>query len=130
MKIYNYVHIACYCALFAGAGIVMKDFSGLSARVSIYSESGDYSGKSLTNPTVPMELKPDYKGGVVLIGRHVVVGTNSTILPGEILGEGVANDAHSLVAKSCEPWSIFAGTPAKRIKARSRDLLLLEKRLL
>lgn len=129
IEIGRYVHIGCYCALFGGAGITLRDFSGLSPRVTVYSESDDYSGESLTNPTVPMAFKPTYHRGAVVIDRHVIVGTACTILPGVVLGEGAAIGAHSLVTKSCDPWNIYFGVPAKRLKRRSRRLLDLEKRM-
>jgi len=126
----SFIHIASYSALFGGAGIVMEDFSGLSARVTIYTESDDFSGVSLTNPMTPPHLKPKYHKGPVMLKRHVIVGVNSTILPGLILEEGVAVGSHSLVTKNCEEWSIYFGTPAKKIKRRKKELLQLEKQLL
>jgi acetyltransferase-like isoleucine patch superfamily enzyme len=33
----------------------------------------------------------------------------------------------SLIRSSTEPWGIYVGSPAKRIKNRSKDLLELEK---
>ena len=126
----NFVHIASYCALFAGSGIVMRDFSGLSARVLIYSQSEDYSGNSLTNPTVPERYKPKFKKGKVVLEKHAIVGANSTILPGTVLAEGAAVGAHSLVTKNCEAWWIYFGIPAKKLRRRSKALLDLEKELL
>ena len=52
------IHIAPFCLLAGGKkGIVIKDFSGLSSRVSLYAASDDYSGKSLTNPTIDEKYK-------------------------------------------------------------------------
>jgi len=130
IELRNFVHLGCYSALFGGSGIVMEDFSGLSARVLVYSESDDYSGHSLTNPTVPQRYRPRLHKGKVVFGRHVIVGANSTILPGVTLAEGAAVGAHSLVTKSCEAWWIYFGVPAKKLKCRSRELLELEKRFL
>lgn len=126
----RFVHVGCYSALFGGSGIVMADFSGLSARVLVYSESDDYAGRSLTNPTVPERFRGRLHRGRVTFGRHVVVGAGSTILPGVSLGEGAAVGGHSLVTKDCEPWWIYFGAPAKKLRRRSRDLLALEKTLL
>lgn len=123
----NNVHIACYSALFAGAGIIMEDFSGLSARVTLYSESDDYSGETLTNPTIPMKYKKINRGQIIL-RKHCIIGVNSTVLPGVIIGEGTSVGAYSLVKSNCEPWSIYAGIPAKRIKGRKKNMLELEKR--
>lgn len=126
----SFIHIAAFSALFGGAGIIMEDFSGLSVRGTIYTESDDYSGASLTNPMTPAHLKPKYHKGPVVIKRHAIIGANSTILPGVTLGEGAAIGAHSLVTKNCEEWSIYFGNPAKKVKRRSKELLQLEKHFL
>lgn len=63
----------------------------------------------------------------IRICRHSIVGTSSIILPGVTLSEGTAIGAMSMVTKSTEPWSIYFGIPAKKIKDRRRDLLELEK---
>ena len=126
IEIGSFIHIAAYCSLIGQEKISMRDFSGLSSRVSIYSSSDDYSGASLTNPTVPEKYKSVTHAPVV-IGRHVIVGAGSVILPGAELCEGSAIGALSLVTKNCDPFWIYAGYPAKKIKKRDDKLLLLEK---
>lgn len=129
IQIGNYIHISAYSALFGGAGIVMQDFSGLSSRGTVYSVSDDYSGEFLTNPMVPEKYrKVQYEK--VVFEKHSLVGAGSIILPGVILKEGTAVGANSVVAKSTDGWSVYAGTPAKKIKNRKKDLLELEKKLL
>jgi galactoside O-acetyltransferase len=129
ISIGNHIHVAVYCSLIGNGHISMADFSGLSSRVSIYSSNDDYSGASMTNPTVPAEFK-NVRHAPVRLGRHVIVGSGSIILPGVTLEEGVAVGALSLVTKSCAAFGIYFGNPAKRIKERKRDLLALETRLL
>jgi len=122
----SYIHIAAYSSLFGGSeGIVMKDFSGVSSRVSIYAVSDDYSGKSLTNPMTPDKYKKIHSGQVI-IGKHVIIGASSIILPNVEIKEGTAVGALSLVNKDLDEWSIYVGNPVKRIKERSKDLLALE----
>lgn len=126
----NYVHIAAYSALYGGEkGIVIKDFSNVSSRVCIYAVSDDYSGESMTNPMIPDKYKNVIRKTVV-INKHVIIGSGSTVLPGVTLGEGTSVGAMSLVNKSTEPWGIYVGIPAKFIKERSRNLLELEKEFL
>ena len=126
----DYVHIAAYCACFGGnIGIEFRDFSGLSSRVSIYASTDDYSGKSLTNPTIPNEYR-NLESGKVLLNKHVIVGTGCVILPNVILGEGSSFGAMSLITKDSEPWSVNVGTPAKKIRNREKIILELEKQLL
>jgi len=123
----NNVHIATGAMLFAGdAGIEMHDFSGLSSRSAIYAVSDDYSGEYMTNPTVPDAYRHIISGKVV-VGRHVVIGTGSTILPGVTIAEGCSVGAMSLVNKSTEPWKIYIGIPAKAKFDRSKRILALEQ---
>ena len=65
--------------------------------------------------------------GKVILKKHAIIGTGTTILPGVIIGEGVGVGAMSLVAKSLDDWKIYAGIPCKEIKERSKQLLDLEK---
>ena len=51
-------------------------------------------------------------------------------MPGSILEEGTSIGAMSLVQSNTEPWSIYVGSPAKKLKSRSKDLLKLEKQYL
>jgi galactoside O-acetyltransferase len=130
IRLGNYIHIGCFCALYGGAGIVMGDYSGLAARVAVYSESDDFSGASMTNPTVAMAFKPGYRRGAVVLRRHALIGTNATVLPGVVLDDGAAVGAHSLVIRSCRAWSFYMGSPAVRVQDRKRDILELERRFL
>ena len=120
------VHIAVGSSLIGAGKITLSDFSGISSRVLIYSSSDDYSGASLTNPTVP-EIYKNVTHAPVFIGRHVIIGSGSVILPGVSIEEGAAIGALSLVTKNCESFGIYTGNPAKRIKARKRDFLDLEE---
>lgn len=124
------VHIAIFCNVAGGdLGVTLEDFSGLAYGCHVFSQSDDYSGKSLTNPTVPEKFKKVYRAPVVL-KRHVIVGTNSIVLPGVILEEGTSVGAMSMVTKSTESWSIYFGVPAKKLKSRKKDLLALEQEYL
>ena len=125
----NHVHIAVYSSLIGAGKISLSDFCNISSRVAIYSSNDDYSGVTMTNPTVPSE----YTGVThadVFLDKHVIVGSGSVILPGVTLEEGVAVGALCLVHKRCEAFGIYAGNPARRIKERKRDLLELEQRFM
>ncbi|MDH0382063.1 acyltransferase [Comamonas aquatica] len=126
----KFVHIAPFCLMAGGYfGITMNDFSGLAYHVQIFSQSDDYSGATLTNPTVPSIYKSEIKSAVHL-GRHVIVGAGSIVFPGVNIAEGCSVGAMSLVHKSTDPWGIYLGNPARRVKNRKKDLILLEKKLL
>ncbi len=130
IRVGKYVHIAVYCSLIGVSRIELDDFSGLSSRVSIYSSSDDYSGVFLTNPTVPVQYT-NVQHGNVYLGRHVIVGAGSIILPDTVIDIGAAIGAMSLVTgKNYSEFMIYAGVPAKEIKPRKRNLLNLETEML
>ncbi|MGN0666301.1 MAG: acyltransferase [Huintestinicola sp.] len=84
----NNIHIAAYSALYGGNdGIKIDDFANLSSRVSVYSVSDDYSGETMTNPTIPEKYK-NVQSAPIYIGRHAIIGSNAVILPGVIIAEG------------------------------------------
>ena len=128
LRIGSYVHIGGLCYLSAGDGICLEDFSGLSQGVRIYSRTDDYSGEHLTNPTVPERFTGITRGAVTL-GRHVIVGSGSVILPKVTVGEGSSIGALSLVTKNIPPWGVYFGAPAKKIYNRSKRLLDLEAQM-
>ncbi|MCE3221738.1 acyltransferase [Vibrio diabolicus] len=124
------VHIAPFCLVAGGdLGIEMDDFSGLAYGVHIFSQSDDYSGKTMTNPTVASKYKSEFKKEV-LVEKHCIVGAGSIVMPGVVLREGTSVGAKSLVRKSTDEWCIYNGTPAKKLKSRSRNIIDLEKKLL
>ncbi len=128
-RIGSFVHIAGYCGVYAGHGVTMDDFSGLSSGVRIYTATDDYSGRTLTNPTVPEQYK-SVQSGPVTLQKHVIVGSGSVVLPGVTAHEGACVGALALVRRNLDPWSVYAGAPARRLGERSRDLLVLEAALL
>ena len=120
------VHIAVFCNVAGGEkGIIFEDFAGLAYGCHVFTQSDDYSGRTLTNPTVPDIYKREIKMPVV-IGRHSIVGTNSIIMPGVNLAEGTSVGALSMITTSTQEWSLYLGRPAKRMSSRRRDLLELE----
>lgn len=129
LEIGSFVHISGGCHLAASAPLKLGDFSGLSQGVRIFTATDDYSGKTLTNPTVPSKYK-EVKAGPVELGRHVIVGAGTVILPGASIGEGSSVGALSLVSRPLPGWQVCVGNPCKPIKPRKKDLLRLEEEFL
>jgi galactoside O-acetyltransferase len=125
IRIGSYVHIACHCSLIGKALIEVGDLSTLSSRVAVYSSNDDYTGAGLTNPMLPTQYRRVTEVPV-RIGRHVVVGSGSVILPGVTIGEGAAVGALTLVNRTLDPFTIYAGIPARRLRDRSKAFLELE----
>lgn len=124
------VHLAPFCLVAGGKlGIDFGDFSGLAYGVKVFSQSDDYSGQTMTNPTVPMRWKSE-RFAKIEISRHVIVGAGSIICPGVTLAEGTAIGAMSLVLKSTDAWSVYVGNPARKLRDRKKNLLELENKYL
>lgn len=82
---------------------------------------------NFTEPGVPIRLAPsirdkeyNWKGlnERIVISDDVWVGYGSIILSGVRIGQGSIIAAGSVVSKDVEPYSIYAGNPARKIKER------------
>ena len=129
LKIGSNVHISAGCKIIGGrqAKVSLDEFSTLSPNVVIAAGSDDYIS-GIGTPMVPVIFKGNYIVGDVIIGRHCIVGSNSTILPNVMLAEGSTVGANSLVKENLSPWILYAGVPVKELKKRDREeILRLEK---
>lgn len=55
----------------------------------------------------------------IIIKSYCLIYANCTILPGSVLEEGVILAAGSVLKGGTKPWSVYAGVPARLVKARS-----------
>jgi galactoside O-acetyltransferase len=124
------VHLSTFTSIVGGGECLIGDFSGLSAGCRIVTGSDDFTGKCLTNPTVPDKYK-NVTLDVVEIGRHVILGTNCVVLPGVKIGDGVAVSAGAIIRKDLLPWTVYAVIRGKLLPIKKRDqksILMLEER--
>jgi dTDP-4-amino-4,6-dideoxy-D-glucose acyltransferase len=126
----DHIHIACGTYLYGGGGIIIEDFVGISTHVNIWSQSDDFSGRSMFCPQIPEKFKPYFKKGQVIFRKQVLVGCGVSILPNVTLGEGSMVGAHSLVTKDTLPWSLYAGVPARKVDNISKDMLKFREQFL
>ncbi|MBT2738223.1 DapH/DapD/GlmU-related protein [Bacillus sp. ISL-7] len=69
-------------------------------------------------------LIKEYRLGPVVIGSEVMIGANSTILPGVTIGDGAIVSAGTLVHKDVPPGCFVGGNPMRLIYTKEE----LEKR--
>ena len=50
-----------------------------------------------------------------LVRRGATLGANCTVVPGVEVGEGAFIGAGAILTKSCKPWALLVGMPAKQI---------------
>ena len=84
----------------------------------------DIIGKHIIDVTVAEKLPENDMP--VQIEDGVWVGANVTILKGVTIGRGSVVAAGAVVTRSCPPYSIIGGVPAKIIRARFTDEEIVE----
>lgn len=119
LTIGDHVHVASQCILMGSETIALGDFAGLSHGVKILSASDDFVGGALIGPTIPDEFR-NVDARPVTLGRHVVIGAGSLVLPGSVLDEGATIGSLSLVRGHVAAWSVSTGTPARKVRDRDR----------
>jgi galactoside O-acetyltransferase len=127
----DYIHIAPSVSIIGGAPalIIMEDFTNIGSGSRIVCATDDFT-QGLISPVVPLEYRT-VTNKPVTFKRYSTLGVNCTVLPGITLGEGSIVGAGSVVTKDTEPWTIYAGSPAKPIKMRdSKRILESAKKLM
>jgi len=68
-------------------------------------------------------LIKEYRLGDVRIGSEVMIGANSTILPGVTIGDGAIVSAGTLVHKDVPTGAFVGGNPMRIIREDAREVL-------
>jgi len=123
----NFIHISTQSVISGGGHCVLEDFVGLSAGVRIISGSEDINGDGLTNPTIPDEFRSYYRS-YVHCKKHSFLATNVIVHPGVTIGEGTVVSSGSVITKDLEPWSIYMGVPARKIRNRQKEIILAKEK--
>jgi putative colanic acid biosynthesis acetyltransferase WcaF len=66
---------------------------------------------------------PDFPliSSTISIGDYAWVCARASVMPGVRLGEGAVLGLGAVATKNLEPWTVYAGAPARRIKSRMRN---------
>lgn len=130
LVISDYVHIAAGCKIIGGQGASasLGSFSTLAPNVVLAAGSDDYKS-GIAGPHVPIAFKKDLEIGSIVIGKHSIVGANTTVLPNVTFFDGASVGAQSLVKNSLNAWSLNAGVPSKEIGKRDKNNILKLERM-
>lgn len=109
------VGIAANCQLNAAAGIDVGDNVLIGPATMIWTQNHLYgdTGRPIASQ--------GYRLAKVTIGDDVWIGAGCVILPGVHLAAGSVVAAGAVVLRSCEPYSVLAGVPAKVIDCRKAN---------
>lgn len=127
LKIGNHVHISSHVSIIGGARgrLELGHFTNISTGGRIICGSDEFLGYGfIAAPGIPEEYRDRLKLAPVVFEDFVNTGANVIVLPGVRLGEGSVIGANSLVLHDTDPWTVYAGSPARKIKPRSRERIL------
>ncbi len=99
-------------------------FGNNVAVVGKYDHNFQQIGKPIRLSSQIREASYDWKGNTLktTIGDDVWVGYGSIIMSGVFIGNGCIVAAGSVVTKDLEPYWIYAGVPAKKLRKRFETL--------
>lgn len=121
VKIGDYVHIGGFSSITGSEECIIENFATLSWGVRIFTSTDDFKFHGFGNSTISSTFR-NIKEAPVLIKKFAIIGSNSVVLPGVEIGEGVSVGACSVVTKNLEPWGIYIGN--KKIGERDKDGIL------
>ncbi len=100
--------------IYTGNGIRIGDAVLIAANCTLAPTNHQFS--DATRRIRDQGFQPS-RGGIV-IGNDVWLGANVVVLDGAMIGEGCIVAAGAIVRGELEPYSVYAGSPAKRVSAR------------
>ena len=123
LEIGSYVHIAAFASISGAGPTQVGSFVSISNGGRVLSGTDVFDGSGLTNSTVPSELRVVERPGI-RIEDFAAIGANAVLRPGIVVGQGAVVGAGSVVLSDLEPWAIYAGAPARRLRDRPAEEIL------
>lgn len=122
IKIGKYIHIGSHVLFHAGSSTInLKDHSGVSAGVKIFTHTDDYSGKDYYGPYNKKKNTGKLKG--ITLNKYCILGTNCVVTPNAEFGEGSVAGAQTLVNTKLKKWIIYQGFPLRGYQKREKKFL-------
>lgn len=110
------VSIGNYCQINENVRLInvkIGDFVMIAPGVTILGRMHNHE-----NRDIPMILQGQKETKQGIIENDVWIGTNAIIMPSVKICGGCIIAAGAVVTRDCEPYGVYAGVPAKRIKSR------------
>lgn len=105
----DYAAIADEAVIYNAGKLFMGSHAIVSQQAYLCTATHDFD-----DPAFPMITAP------IRLGRYSWVCARACVLPGVTLGDGAVLGLAAVAARSLEPWQVYAGNPAARIKQRRR----------
>jgi len=126
----RFTYISQKCVLGGAYPIAIGAFCSLAQEVYCWTRENHQTKYASTFPLQSVlgleigyeEAIGDPKG--VIIGNDVWICSEVRIQGGVTIGNGCVVAARSIVTKDCEPYGIYAGSPAKLLRKRFPDAVI------
>jgi galactoside O-acetyltransferase len=130
VNIKNNVHIAKGCTLSGGnKGIFIDEFSAISNFVQFFTISDDYIAPYITSAIFNKKLIKNYSkiyNKSIHVGKNVLIGSMSVILPGTIIGDYSSIGAFSILYKNIEKGFYYSNHNKIIIKKRNISVMKIK----
>lgn len=101
--------------VFINSGCHFQDQGGISIG------EGSLIGHNVVLATLNHEMDPRHRKDLhpapIVIGKHVWIGANATVMPGITIGDGAVVAAGAVVTRDVPACTVVGGVPARVIKA-------------
>jgi len=130
VRIGDFAHVASGCTVAGGAArlFALGSYSSVSSGARIWCTSDDFARDVVTIVPDWLEeeegpVKEHVISGDVILEDCTAVGSNAVVMPRNHVPEGTVIGALTYVPPDFpfEPWSVYAGIPARRVGPRDRD---------
>ena len=105
-------------------GARIGDYVMIAPHVTILSSTHPHHDTS-----IPMIKQEKIRNITPTIGNDVWIGTQVVIMPGVHIADGCVIGAGAVVTRDTEPYSIYGGVPAHKIRSRNNTLCRFSGRL-
>ncbi len=105
----DYVGIANGAELYNPAPMYVGEFAVISQGSYLCGATHDYNDPEF--PLIAYEMR---------IGARAWICARASVAPGVSVGEGAVLGLGSVATRSLEPWTVYGGSPAVALKARTR----------
>lgn len=119
----NNTYIGRFCSIATDVSLILgmhPSNTFISTHPAFYSTKKQ-AGFTFVNEDRFKEYKYTDKGYSVEIGNDVWIGTRVLIKSGVKIGNGAIIGAGAVVTRDIEPYAIYGGVPAKKIRMRFND---------
>jgi acetyltransferase-like isoleucine patch superfamily enzyme len=126
LKLGNYVHIGPYATCIGGADTFLEacGFNNIMAGARLICGSDRFDDSGLFGALIPQGLKGKQIIAPIVMEEFSNVGTNSVVMPGAILRQGVLLSVGSVLFGDTEAWGIYKGNPAVLIKKINKNKII------